>query len=239
MRPLLPFASLMLILSLAALMLPTSGCKHLPEFTLPDTTDVTGIPCDPDSVYFEYQILPILVSNCAMDGCHSNKNPEEGINLTSYTKVMQTGEIRPGKLSGDLWEAINETKPSKIMPPPPRAPLTQAQKDLIRKWILQGAQYLVCDQNSGGCSTVNMSFSNDILPILQTSCTGCHGNTNPSAGINLSTYSGVAAMANSGRLVGAIRKQPGFAAMPPAGSALADCKIQKIEAWIAQGTQNN
>ena len=62
------------------------GCEHdpvidladLPTFdttnTIIDTTGTGGNPnediCSPDSIYFENDILPILISNCAIPGCH-------------------------------------------------------------------------------------------------------------------------------------------------------------------------
>ncbi len=206
-----------------------------------DTTVVTpgGIPCNADSVYFNLQVLPILVSNCAMDGCHSASNPKEGVNLTSYAKVMQTADIKPGQLKGDLWESINETDPEKRMPQPPRAPLSAEQINLIRKWIQQGALDKTCDADANGCSTLNMSFSQHILPILKNTCTGCHGGSSPSGNINLSTFEGVSLVASNGRLTGAVKKLPGYTSMPPAGNGLSTCNIDKIEAWIAQGTKNN
>jgi uncharacterized membrane protein len=222
-----------------------SGCKHSPviDMTIPldDTTSVdsVGIPCNPDSVYFSLQILPILVSNCAMDNCHSNNNPEEGINLTTYSKVMTTADIKPGQLTGDLWEAINETDPDKRMPAPPRTPLTTEQINLIRKWIQQGALDKSCDADAGGCNTLDRSFSQHILPILKNTCTGCHSGSSPSGNINLSTFEGVSAVASNGRLTGAIKKLTSYAAMPPAGNALSPCNVDKIEAWIAQGIKNN
>lgn len=222
-----------------------SGCKHTPviDMTMPpdDTTTVVpiGKPCSPDSVYFSLQILPILVSNCAMDNCHSNNNPEEGVNLTSYSKVMATADIKPGQLKGDLWEAINETDPKKRMPVPPRSPLSTEQLELIRKWIQQGALDKTCDADANGCSTINMSFAQHIMPLLKNVCTGCHSGSSASGNINLSTFEGVSVVAANGRLTGAIKKRPGYTAMPPAGNALSPCNVDKIEAWIAQGIKNN
>lgn len=234
----------LLILGLLVGMGIQSGCKHQPFLDMTiipgDTTqNPVEHPCSPDTVYFQLQILPILVNNCTMPGCHSASNPAEDIDLTSYAKVMQTGDIKPGKLDGDLWEAINETDSDKRMPRPPAAPLTAEQKNLIRVWILQGAQDLTCDGDSGACDTTNMSFSMDIQPIFNTNCTGCHGGSNPQAGINLSNYSGVSNVLSANRLLGAIKHQAGFTAMPPSGNPLSTCKIDQIEAWVNQGAKNN
>ncbi|MBK7344367.1 MAG: hypothetical protein IPJ06_15480 [Saprospiraceae bacterium] len=242
--------TLVLVMILAGL-LATSSCKHNPLVTGLDPQDTTGTnnptdpidtsgwPCSPDSVYFEFQVLPILISNCAMSGCHSATNPQEGVNLTSFAKVMSTGKVKVGQLSGDFWESINSNKPDKQMPPPPASKLSQEQIDLIRKWILQGAKNLTCNPGYGGCSTANMSYLNDISPILKQSCTGCHGGTSPQGGVNLSSYANVLPFAQSGKLLGSVRHETGFIAMPPAGNGLPSCSINRIQAWIDQGILNN
>ena len=243
--------SAFLLAALVGSLLSTSSCKHDPLVTGIDPVDTTGTnnpndpvdtsgwPCSPDSVYFAYQILPILVSNSAMEGCHSAASHKEGVNLTSYAKVLSTGEVKAGQLKGDFWESITSNKPDKRMPPPPASPLSQEQIDLIRTWILQGAKDLTCNPGYGGCSTEAMSFSADIQPILKSSCTGCHGGTNPQGGIELVTYSGVVQMAQNGKLLGSVKKETGYIAMPPAGNGLTGCSIDRLQAWIDQGMLNN
>ncbi|MCF8238401.1 MAG: hypothetical protein K9I85_09625 [Saprospiraceae bacterium] len=242
---------LLLMVVITAGLLATTSCKHTPLIVVIDPVDTTGMtdptdsidtsgwPCSPDTAYFTDQILPILVSNCAMSGCHSATNPKEGVNLTTYAKVMSTGEVKAGKLSGDFWESINSTKPDKQMPPPPAAKLPQDQIDLIRLWIEQGAKDLTCNPGYGGCATSGMSYGNDIRPILTSSCTGCHSGSAPQGGIDLNAYSSVVSLAQNGKLLGAVKHEPGFVAMPPAGNGLSECAISKVQAWIEQGMLNN
>lgn len=235
--------SVLLILLVLVILLP-SGCKHRPivDVDMPpdDTTNNPVVhPCHPDTVYFELQVLPLLVSNCAMPGCHSATNPADGVNLTSYQQVMATADIKPGKLDGDLWERISDSDPDDRMPPPPHPPLTPQQIQLIRTWLLQGAQNLTCTPDNSNCDTLNMSFTAHVQPILQQYCTGCHGGSFPQASINLSNFSGVSAVIPGNRLLGAIRQEPGFKAMPPAGNPLPDCRVRQIQAWINQGAKNN
>src|SRR4051812_18403635 len=40
--------------------------------------------CDPDSTYFENQILPLFISNCAKSGCHDAAAHEEGFVFNSF-----------------------------------------------------------------------------------------------------------------------------------------------------------
>jgi hypothetical protein len=89
------------------------------------------------------------------------------------------------------------------------------------------------------CNTANIKFSADIAPILQANCYSCHNTTNASGGVNTENYAGVKIIADNGTLVGTITHASGFSPMPQGKPKLADCDINKIKAWIAQGTQNN
>lgn len=230
---------------LLALFLP--ACKHDPFFTDitdpdPDPVDTldpgntTGWPCSPDSAYFETQVLPLLISQCAMSGCHDAASHQEGIILTNYQQVMSTGKVKAFNPGGsDLYEAIMETKPDKRMPRPPAAALTADQKALIRKWIEQGAKNNTCNENYGACDTTNVTYSGYIAPLMSGTCTGCHSGTNPQGGLRLTTYSEVKASAQSGKLYGAIARLPGYAAMPQGGAALSSCAVSKVKNWVDAG----
>ena len=205
-----------------------------------DTMLTGGHPCDPDSVYFALDILPILQSNCAFSDCHDQASHQEGVILTDYAHVMQTGDVRPGDPShSDIYKVLIDNDPEDRMPPAPNAPLSQEQIALIALWINQGAQDLTCDPGAGGCNTEQVTFSGVVRPILQNTCVGCHSGSAPSGGINLSTHAGVAAVAQNGRLLGSIRREVGYSPMPQGGAPLSDCYIQQIAAWVDAGAPNN
>ncbi|MBK6375194.1 MAG: hypothetical protein IPF67_19420 [Saprospiraceae bacterium] len=84
-----------------------------------DTTDTTTMSdCDPNVVYFQRDVLPIIASSCAKSGCHDVITHEEGIVLDNFTNIIKTGKIKGGNLnSGDFYKVIIETKASKRMPP--------------------------------------------------------------------------------------------------------------------------
>ena len=229
--------------------LTISSCKHevpQPVVLLPDGGNGvgngpgSGIPCDPDSIYFEQQILPILVSNCTQSGCHNVASAADGVVLTNYNNLINSNIVTPGNPgNSDLYEVLVETDPDKVMPPPGENPLSPSQISLIQTWIQQGAQNNYCDQGLGPCDTLNITFSGTVVPILQSKCTGCHSGGAPSGGINLTTWADVNSQAQSGKLTGSINHLPGFSPMPKSGPKLPNCEIRKIELWVAQGAPNN
>lgn len=248
---------------------PTSGCVHDPiippvdstqvvdDTTGIDTSDTTGnqvdttsqpppdstevTPCDPQTVYFQQEVLPILISNCTQSGCHDVVTASDGVVLMDYASVMATADVRAGNPDGsDLYEVLVEDDPDKRMPQPPNPALSAQEISLIRNWIQQGAQDLSCTgDTAAACHTANLSYQADIVPILQTYCIGCHEGDQPSGGVSLDTHSGTAEVASNGFLVSAV-KQDGIARPMPLGqSKIPACSIAQIEAWVNDGFPNN
>jgi len=93
---------------------------------------------------------------------------------------------------------------------------------------------------SSGCNTVNVSFANDIQPILANSCLTCHNALSTiGGGVVLEDHASVLKYANDASLIGSIKHSPGYSAMPESASKLDDCKISKIETWVQSGSPNN
>ena len=227
------------LLVCTGLLLGTS-CTHEPLNPIDpnpiDTTGTGGRVCDPDTVYFQQDVLPLIVSSCAMSGCHDAASAQDGVVLTSYTSIMNTGDVKAGQPNNsELYEVLVETDPDKIMPPPP-ASLTAAQIQLIKTWIQQGAQNNSCES---GCDTTAYTFSGTIRPMMQNFCVGCHAGTTASAYVQLDSHAGVVAALSNNRLMGAVTHQTGYAAMPPSGNGLTDCQIRQLELWVAAGAPNN
>lgn len=89
------------------------------------------------------------------------------------------------------------------------------------------------------CITTNVSFAQDINPILINHCLSCHFDGSVlGGGIILEGYIAVMPYVQSKALVGAI-KHEGFAAMPKDQPKLDDCKISLIEAWVKAGAPDN
>lgn len=224
-------------------LLSTISCKHDPDpvGVLPpgDTTgNNTGTQCSPDTVYFVQQVLPIFRSSCAKSGCHDAGSANEGIILDSYANIMSTGGIKVNDpTNSKIYEAMTDSDPEERMPPPPAPPMTSEQLALISKWIGQGAKNNSCI--SSGCDTTNVKYSTHIKPLIQNSCQGCHSGVAPGGGIDLATYTGVKAIADNGKFIGAISHLTGYVPMPQNGNKLSDCQINMVTIWINNGSQEN
>lgn len=260
------FKTLLIFTLLIGLMFAFEACEHdpiwpdnsnpndtLPNDTLPvdtvpqdtiiappDTTTQTGgTPCVPGVIYFENDVLPILLSNCAYSGCHNAASHKEGVILDNYNHTMNTADVEANNLNGSkLYKVITENDEDDIMPPPPAAPLSSEQINIIAQWILQGAQNLTCDENAGGCNTVNVSYAATVKPIIQNYCVGCHGGSAPLGGVSLTNYTQISAAALSGSLLGSL-KGIAYVPMPYQQPPLNQCFIDRIEAWINDGAPNN
>jgi hypothetical protein len=222
-----------------------SSCKH--DIILPDNYGYNGPckcpddsipvikekPCSTDTVYFRNVILPLIQSSCAMSNCHDINSGGEQQPLVSYNT------IRPNVVAGSasnskLYKKLFETDPQDRMPPAPNSPLTQEQKDLIKKWIDQGAKDNYCNS----CDTTTFKFSLNIWPIIRDNCKGCHSGATPSKGLLLTNYTEVKAIVDSGKLINVLNATNGLKQMPPGGK-LIPCRIIQINKWIANGAPND
>jgi hypothetical protein len=225
------------------------SCKHeppvMPEepFTIggggPGGGGMDPDPCDPTIVFFQQQVLPILISNCAVPGCHNQPTDDnDDIEITSYGTLMGSDILDPSDpFDSDFWEVITDTDPDNRMPQPPQNPLTAAQLALIQQWLQQGAQNNSCE--NALCDTTNITYAATIRPIIQAKCQGCHSGPTPQGGLDYTSWNTLNTVASDGRLEGAIRHLPTFVAMPPSGPALPDCQVDQFLIWIDAGAPNN
>ena len=223
------------------------ACKHTvdtPPITGGGTGGGGGTPPAPGTGTGQNQfvcfddVLPIFRSSCAKSGCHDAASKQDGYILDSYANIMNKG-IKPGNAEdSDIYEAITEDDNDEDrMPQKPNPPLTKEQKELIKKWINEGAKNTT--NCSTGCDVNVFSYSAGIKPILDANCVGCHNGPSAPLGINLTTYTGVKTVASNGRLLGAVTHQAGFKPMPQGSAKLSDCKISQIQKWVQAGAPNN
>jgi len=108
----------------------------------------------------------------------------------------------------------------------------------------QAAATQPADAGTGAAASV--SFSKDILPLMQTSCINCHGGEKISKGLDLKTYDSLMAGSQNGAVL-----VPGDAAqskliqsvqsgkMPKRGDKLTAEQIQLLVDWVNAGATNN
>ena len=94
------------------------------------------------------------------------------------------------------------------------------------------------------CNPSNVSYQNDVQPILMLNCYECHSAVNApndGDGLNLEGYVNFALYTQNDAdiLLGAIKHDGTAEPMPEDGPRLDLCSIQKIETWISEGRQNN
>jgi uncharacterized membrane protein len=100
------------------------------------------------------------------------------------------------------------------------------------------------DKLTGGitCDTTNVSYSTQVVPILQNNCYKCHqgSNTVNSGGINLGDYAHFKVRVDNGDVRSAITHDGRVTPMPyDRVDKLPACELNTILAWIDQGAQNN
>jgi len=83
--------------------------------------------------------------------------------------------------------------------------------------------------------TDSILFSNEILPLIEEHCTGCHGIGN-STGFTFTNHTNISS--NASAIIGSMRGS-GFQLMPQGGPALQDSIIQRFQCWVNQGKINN
>lgn len=91
-----------------------------------------------------------------------------------------------------------------------------------------------------------VSFTNDVLPIIESRCINCHGGERTEKGLSLKTYSALMAGSENGLVVA-----PGDAThsklveliinqkMPKRGPKLTPLQVETITDWVNQGAPDN
>jgi len=89
------------------------------------------------------------------------------------------------------------------------------------------------------CNTDSMSYSTDIVPILNDHCLGCHSASANQGGVTMEGYDAVIPYVTDNRFLKSIKHENGVSQMPKNTNKLDSCTIAKVAAWIDQGALNN
>jgi len=94
-------------------------------------------------VSFNTDIRPLLVENCF--SCHGadSASRQAGLRLDRRDEAVDSGAIVPGDPdSSVMLDRIFSDDPEEVMPPPStKKVLTADQKELLKRWIAEGAEY--------------------------------------------------------------------------------------------------
>ncbi len=191
---------------------------------------------------FSETIQPLLTDKCGR--CHGQQTQKAELSLSSASGIRKGGEtgdvLVPGKPDeSPLYEKIHAGE----MPPDQENPLTEAQAELIRRWIEGGASL-----GESTSEKVAVSY-HDVLPIVLLRCTSCHGRQRQEGELDLRSRPGMLRGGKSGPaivpgkpedslLVKRIRAEE----MPPHArlveamvKPVEPAELAKLVAWIEQG----
>jgi len=192
---------------------------------------------------FETDVRPLLLAKCLR--CHGDKGRKGELDLRTLASVLKGGEsgvvVVPGHPEKSLlYEKVRDG----LMPPGKKDRLNEAQREIIRRWIEQGARGRVAGQEPQPAST-----QHDVIPILLRRCTVCHGARQREGGLDLRTKAALLRGGKSGPAIvpgkpeaSLLLKKIRAGEMPPL-RRLVEVSIKPIEPaetellaqWIAQG----
>lgn len=187
---------------------------------------------DPNAaICFERDILPIFNSKCAMSGCHDAGTSAEGYTLDNYKNIVSDGIVAGKPNKSEVYESIADGE----MPPKGYTKLSDAEKQMLYDWIVDGAKNAI--NCAVKCDSAVSGFTAVIQPMMAKYCVGCHAYPNASAQVELSGYIGVKNAINQGLLKSL--DHSGYYPMPKGGAKLSDCEINQVRNWIQRGAPND
>ena len=111
--------------------------------------------------------------------------------------------------------------------------------------ITMGACYYDSEEDlfpevNNDCNLENLTFSTDIVSILDNKCWSCHSNSTAAsfgASIKLEDYADVASQFDA--VLGSVNHVSSYSPMPKNGGKLPSCELQKLETWNLDGKLDN
>lgn len=139
---------------------------------------------------FEKDIAPLLAEKCG--SCHSEEKQQAGLDLSSMEGIERAGESEEPLITESLEESLLWSVIESGEMPPDREPgLNSSQRNVIRKWLVQGAR-------SAASESASALHQHNVLPILLLRCNTCHGPQRQDGGLDLRTRETMLAGGKSG-----------------------------------------
>ncbi len=140
---------------------------------------------------FAETIQPLLIAKCSR--CHGKETQKAELALHTLQGVQKGGESGPVITAGKPDESpLFEKIHSGEMPPDQENPLSDAEIEMIRRWIESGASF-------GGSAAAEPEVGyHDVLPLLLLRCTSCHGRQRKEGDLDLRSRAGMLKGGKSG-----------------------------------------
>lgn len=181
-------------------------------------------------------VKPILDQLCV--SCHGSVSPKDGLNISTYT-------LAKNKID-KIIKSMDGSSDDDIMPPSGKVSndLIQTLRDWKSDGLLEGTTSASGDGTGSGTGgggtgggTTTVSYVSTIEPILRQQCTACHGASNPSGNLSLTTY--LQAKNSIDITITRIDLQNGQAGVMPTAGRMSAANIQAFKDWKAQGLLEN
>ncbi|MBP7949142.1 MAG: PSD1 domain-containing protein [Verrucomicrobiales bacterium] len=123
------------------------NCRVIPAFTLAATSLFGAELPIPEKPEYNRDVRPILADSCFR--CHGFDKNKRKADLRLDVRdaaLAETDGIRPivpGKPEeSEIWKRLHLEDPEEVMPPPEEArQVSKREKEVLRRWIAQGAEY--------------------------------------------------------------------------------------------------
>jgi len=89
------------------------------------------------------------------------------------------------------------------------------------------------EDNPVDCTEVETYYTENVAPILESNCTGCHSGPTPTAGLSLDSYSNVRAAIKTGDVLDRVNRNSGDGGfMPNGGTKLLDANLEILQTFF-------
>jgi uncharacterized membrane protein len=151
----------------------THGEGYLTEYIpmIGSNGDTVKMKDEREMLVYEDMIVPVFEAKCA--GCHNDSRQKGEFSMTSFKTIVKGGDSgHPGIIAGNADSSeiyrrlILPEDDDDRMPPKGKTPMTKPETDLLKYWILKGADMKLRVVDLRSDSSVNVMISH-ILPDLK------------------------------------------------------------------------
>lgn len=89
------------------------------------------------------------------------------------------------------------------------------------------------------CDTIDLSYSLDIVPIIDANCYRCHDAQTNQGNVAIDDYENFRAYSVNGIMLNVLNHEDGWPPMPDDAPKIDQCSIDKIDKWIQEGAKDN